>query len=74
METRINDIHLQQISAFSLIELWVASAIIAILIFLYMPAIQQARESAKNPEYINHPYTFNMAFCDGSVNFLAFMI
>jgi competence protein ComGC len=74
METHTNDIHLQQISTFTLIELLAANAIIWILIFLYMPAIQQAREWTKNPECIDHPYTFNMASCDGSVNSLPFTI
>jgi hypothetical protein len=72
METRINDIHLRQISFFSLVGLLVVIAIIGILILLFLTAIQQAREPARNPQGMNHPDTFNIAFCHCSVNSVPF--
>jgi len=74
METHINDIRRRQISTFTLVELLVVIAIIRILIFLFLPAIRQTRESAANPQCINHPDTFNLAFRDGSVNSVRFTI
>jgi hypothetical protein len=74
MEIRTNDICLLQISSLTPVELVVVIAIIGILILLFLPAMQQARESAGNPQCINHPDNFNKAFCDCSVNSVRFTI
>ena len=56
-------------TAFTLIELLVVISIIAVLISLILPAVQNARESARRMECMNHMRNVNIALLTYSTTF-----
>ena len=65
---------MKQMKKFTLIELLVVIAIIAILAAMLMPALQQARDTAKQATCLNNLKQFSVANASYTVDNLDFLV